>query len=395
MIYVFAGPSISNESIKNALPDATILPPVRAADILSLLLSETLPRPSCLLILDGYFYSTLSVRHKEIIYAMKQDIPVFGASSMGALRAAELDDYGMVGIGRIYEYYSSYPITSDDEVAILHSQSPPYQPLSIPLINIRLTLDDLVSANELSRADADTIIAEISALHFSDRSATAIDSNRTIGKLYPELSSIIVDWKYRDALLAVSILPRLLLDSKPVISQTLEDISLGTHPINFFMDSDPSRYSNDGNTGVAYMPAYPRRKAFLIDVFNSLNLMAAYHLSRLLDIQPNHALKVACHEVVVSLGPHIEGIPVNDYAETERLGARLASLLTLYSGLTDHAGLLGNQHALSDNSVFSSIFKILHSVDHALLANLISCMSGGTDTEFADLFSKCMESECE
>jgi len=43
---------------------------------------------------------------------------VLGASSMGALRASELDIYGMEGIGLIYQAYKSGHLVSDDEVAL-------------------------------------------------------------------------------------------------------------------------------------------------------------------------------------------------------------------------------------------------------------------------------------
>jgi hypothetical protein len=44
-----------------------------------------------------------AVGHREIISALKAGVCVVGGSSMGALRASELDSYGMIGVGRIYE----------------------------------------------------------------------------------------------------------------------------------------------------------------------------------------------------------------------------------------------------------------------------------------------------
>jgi hypothetical protein len=45
------------------------------------------------------FDSTPAVLHKEILWAMDRGVGVSGAASMGALRAAELHWYGMVGVG--------------------------------------------------------------------------------------------------------------------------------------------------------------------------------------------------------------------------------------------------------------------------------------------------------
>jgi hypothetical protein len=63
---------------------------------------------------------------------------------MGALRASELDAYGMIGIGRIYRWYKDGVINSDDEVALVfHPET--CKPLSEPLVNIRATLELLHS----------------------------------------------------------------------------------------------------------------------------------------------------------------------------------------------------------------------------------------------------------
>src|SRR5262245_27471054 len=71
-------------------------------------------------LIDGRFGSVPSVLHKEILWAISRGCRVLGASSLGALRAAELSRYGMVGIGRIYEEYASGRIWADDEVALVH-----------------------------------------------------------------------------------------------------------------------------------------------------------------------------------------------------------------------------------------------------------------------------------
>lgn len=61
------------------------------------------------------------------------------------MRAAELDSFGMRGHGRIYEMYKNEEVDGDDEVAIAYSKFNNVQ--TIPLINIRLTLERLNSIN--------------------------------------------------------------------------------------------------------------------------------------------------------------------------------------------------------------------------------------------------------
>ena len=58
-----------------------------------------LERPVAIGLIDGYFERVPSVSHKEILWAMSQGIVVIGAASMGALRAAELAPFGMLGVG--------------------------------------------------------------------------------------------------------------------------------------------------------------------------------------------------------------------------------------------------------------------------------------------------------
>ena len=58
-------------------------------------------------IIDGVFHKEPAVSHKEILEAIKKGVTVVGGASMGALRASELDDFGMIGVGRVYHDYSN------------------------------------------------------------------------------------------------------------------------------------------------------------------------------------------------------------------------------------------------------------------------------------------------
>jgi len=56
-------------------------------------------------IVDGNFETVATVWHKEILWAMAQGIHVYGAASIGALRAAELAEFGMKGVGAIFRHF--------------------------------------------------------------------------------------------------------------------------------------------------------------------------------------------------------------------------------------------------------------------------------------------------
>jgi hypothetical protein len=113
-IVVFLGPSLPRARAKQIL-EADFRPPAKRGDIYR----AAKEGAGIILLIDGVFFQECSVAHKEVIYALESGAKVLGASSMGALRAAELDIYGMEGIGKIYQAYKSGHLVSDDEVALI------------------------------------------------------------------------------------------------------------------------------------------------------------------------------------------------------------------------------------------------------------------------------------
>lgn len=134
-IVVFLGPSLSRTKAEQILK-ADFRAPAKRGDIYQA--AKDGAKIICLI--DGVFFQDCSVAHKEVLFAMENGTRVFGASSMGALRASELDIYGMVGIGQIYRAYKSGLLVSDDEVALIFDPFT-WEPLSVPLVNIRFNLD--------------------------------------------------------------------------------------------------------------------------------------------------------------------------------------------------------------------------------------------------------------
>lgn len=134
-IVVFLGPSLSKERAEEIIK-ADFRPPAKRSDIHQAAMEGA--RIICLI--DGVFFQECSVAHKEIIFAMEAGAKVIGASSMGALRASELDVYGMEGIGAIFRAYKSGHLESDDEVALVFDPFS-FEPCSEPLVNIRFNLD--------------------------------------------------------------------------------------------------------------------------------------------------------------------------------------------------------------------------------------------------------------
>jgi hypothetical protein len=135
-VYIFTGPTISASEASRLL-EAVYLPPAAEGDVYRVALKH----PQAIGIIDGYFQSTPAVRHKEILWAMSHGIHVFGAASMGALRAVELVAFGMEGVGAIFESYRDGILEDDDEVAIVHGPAEAGFPAaSEAMVNIRQTL---------------------------------------------------------------------------------------------------------------------------------------------------------------------------------------------------------------------------------------------------------------
>lgn len=170
-IIVFLGPSLSIEKAQNILPQAIYLPPAKCGDVMRVLRLE----PSLIAIVDGFFENVPSIWHKEILYAMEKGISVLGSSSMGALRAAELADFGMIGIGKIFEDFRQGRLIDDDEVAILHGpKKMAYRPLTDALVNIRATVKAAVAQGVLNEQKSLLLIQIAKKLFYRDRTLKRI-----------------------------------------------------------------------------------------------------------------------------------------------------------------------------------------------------------------------------
>src|SRR5438034_1615957 len=167
---IFAGPSLPPRA-RPHIAGLEWRPPLRRGD----LYLAALRRPALIGVVDGYFETVPTVWHKEILWAMSQGIHVYGAASIGALRAAELDVFGMRGIGRIYRGYRDGALEDDDEVAVLHGpEELGYPPLTEAMVNIRATLTEAVRRGILPPDLAQCLTAIGKALFYKERTYEAI-----------------------------------------------------------------------------------------------------------------------------------------------------------------------------------------------------------------------------
>lgn len=169
-IFVFLGPTLSHTEAKSIL-DAHYLEPARTGDVYRV----AKRKPQVIIIIDGYFDRVPTVWHKEILYAMEQGIHVFGTSSMGALRAAELQAFGMIGKGKIFEDFISGRLEDDDEVAVAHARADDdFQALSVAMVDIRATLQNALTEKVIIQEHHDAMIQFAKSLFYPQRHYQAI-----------------------------------------------------------------------------------------------------------------------------------------------------------------------------------------------------------------------------
>ncbi len=199
-IIVYAGPSLP-PNFDDQGRFAVLRPPVAQGDIIKAVLQFG---PCALAIIDGVFHSQPAVRHKEILWAVSKGVHVFGAASMGALRAAELAGYGMLGFGLIYRWYRRYRLTPDDAVALVHAPAAlGFNQLSESLIDLRMIFKAARKAGAITANSERILIETASAMSYRDRCLSAIVERAGKGGLELEmdaLSRFAVSQKRRDAL---------------------------------------------------------------------------------------------------------------------------------------------------------------------------------------------------
>ena len=167
-------------------------------------------------IVDGHFGNIPSVWHKEILYALAEGVDVIGAASMGALRAAELWTFGMVGIGRIFRLFRSGRWTDDDEVAVIHADEElAFCPVSDAMANIRFTLRKMRRTGQIDARLAARIAGAMKARHFSlrtrdelAREAMELLGARAAPRFMAAFECEYVDVKRQDALALLAYLDR-------------------------------------------------------------------------------------------------------------------------------------------------------------------------------------------
>lgn len=166
MIVVFAGPSAAAADLQPILPEAVYLPPAHRGDVFH----AARRGADRIVLIDGYFDTVPAVWHKEIIDALSRDVVIYGASSIGALRAAELERFGMIGVGEVFAEVRA-GLLDDDDVAIAHDpEADGSVSRSVAMVNIRWTLRAAVAAGVLDADEGRALDHLAKSVYYPDRS---------------------------------------------------------------------------------------------------------------------------------------------------------------------------------------------------------------------------------
>jgi len=191
---VFVGPTLAADEARARLPGATILPPVAVGELMSIIKQRGVRR---IAIIDGYFERMAAVWHKEILLALERGIAVYGAASMGALRAAELAPFGMIGAGKIFQAFKRGELVADDEVAVAHLPAEfGYRATSDALVNLRA---GITRAPMLTVTTRKTLVELARARFYRERSWTQLDTDARAAGVPARQLDALAAWPKPDA----------------------------------------------------------------------------------------------------------------------------------------------------------------------------------------------------
>jgi hypothetical protein len=188
-VVAFLGPSLPAAEARRIAP-CRVLPPARAGDVLAVLPE----RPLAIALVDGLFDATPSVWHRELLAALDAGVAVFGAASMGALRAAELSRFGVVGVGGIFRAYRDGALEDDGEVALLHAGAAHgFRPFTVPLVTVRAAAEAAREARILSAGAARALVRAAARVPYVERTWPRVLDGARLGAARAPLEAFLPD----------------------------------------------------------------------------------------------------------------------------------------------------------------------------------------------------------
>ena len=177
---VFSGPSIGEAEV-HRLATVTHAPPVKRGDL------AAVDGYDVVVILDGEFGQNISVSPKEILAVLDRGKTVIGASSMGALRASELDRCGMIGVGWVYDRFRRCAVRRDADVALVYSPFD-FKPMTVPMVDLEYWMEQAGAAGLIRNKERALLLSVARNIFFAERTP-----DRLMGALRRAIGGDVLD----------------------------------------------------------------------------------------------------------------------------------------------------------------------------------------------------------
>jgi hypothetical protein len=165
---IYSGLSLAKKDVKRLCPSAEFSLPIGRSEIIKDIKSGV----QVIGIIDGVFLQNKAVSPAEIMDALRCGVSVYGSSSMGAMRAAELSPYGMVGVGRIYEHITVTPYFRDDYLGQIFFENS--ETASLPFLDFAFGIEDAYQQGTITGKTGFSLLETYESLHFSERNIPAL-----------------------------------------------------------------------------------------------------------------------------------------------------------------------------------------------------------------------------
>jgi TfuA protein len=190
---IFIGPSLNHEKARKIF-QADYRAPAKKGDLIMLLTStfsnsrEVPNLTNFVGLVDGLFLQDYPPTPIEVYQLLSnKNFHVVGGASIGALRAIELEKFGMVGIGKIFELFRNGATDADDEVAVTFQQEAGGDIQSEAMIDIRFNLFVAYRKKIITERVKRAIAKTAKSIYFPYRNYTHILEQTRLK--FPELST--------------------------------------------------------------------------------------------------------------------------------------------------------------------------------------------------------------
>ena len=214
-IHIFLGPTLprpqAEELVAQSGYECTFHAPAQCGSLVPLV-----GKAEAIVLIDGVYERTPAVWHKEILAVLAGGARVFGASSMGALRAAECAPWGAEPVGVIAENYARGAWSRDDYVAVAHGAADDqFRPLTVPLVDCDDHIEYAVARGILPAQVGAEISATAHAVFYAERTWERLAAEDGRARIVAQAARTRPGLKARDASTALTSLPSLLESARP------------------------------------------------------------------------------------------------------------------------------------------------------------------------------------